>query len=248
MPADDGASLTVPPAAPAAGPAAVPTAVSPTTRPTDPLVSALRSHRLLAIVRGDDPGAALDTVLSLFRLGVGAVEVSLTTAGAPGVIARARAELGPGALLGAGTVLTPADAEQAAAAGAAFAVTPGITGALAACHDLGLPVLAGALTPTEVVAALAAGAAAIKLFPASLGGVPYLRALRAPFPDVPFVPVGGVDEAAVRGYLAAGATAVGVGSPLIGGAAAGTGEPGALAARVADYLRAVEGTPLEGAS
>jgi len=248
MPADDGASLTAPAAVPpTTHPAAPPTAPS-TARLTDPLLSALHSHRLLAIVRGDDPGAALDTVLSLSRLGVGAVEVSLTTGDALGVIARARAELGSGALLGAGTVLTPADAERAAAAGAGFAVTPGVTSALAACRDLGLPVLAGALTPTEVVAALDAGAAAVKLFPASMGGVSYLRALRAPFPDVPFVPVGGVDEAAVRGYLAAGATAVGVGSPLIGGSAAGTEEPGGLAARVAAYRLAAEGARLEGAS
>ncbi|MFD5388868.1 bifunctional 4-hydroxy-2-oxoglutarate aldolase/2-dehydro-3-deoxy-phosphogluconate aldolase, partial [Streptomyces sp. NPDC127074] len=184
-------------------------------------VTALRTHRLLAIVRGSDPGAALDTVLTLFRHGVGAVEVSLTGADALGVIARARAELGPGALLGAGTVLSEDDADNAADAGADFAVTPGGTDALAVCRERGLPVLAGALTPTEVITVLHAGAAAVKLFPASLGGPGHLKALRAPFPAVPFVPVGGVDAAAARSYLSAGATAVGAGRPLTRAAADG---------------------------
>ncbi|WP_432589228.1 bifunctional 4-hydroxy-2-oxoglutarate aldolase/2-dehydro-3-deoxy-phosphogluconate aldolase [Streptomyces sp. HD1123-B1] len=204
-------------------------------------IGALRAQRLLAIVRGGDPGAALDTVLTLFRHGVGAVEVSLSGADALGVIARARTELGPRSLLGAGTVLTENDADQALDAGAAFAVTPGVTSAVAACRERGLPVLAGALTPTEVAAAVREGAAAVKLFPASLGGADYLRALRAPFPDVPFVPVGGVDAAAARSYLAAGAAAVGVGSPLIGVAADGPGDLGALAGRVDRFRNEILG-------
>ncbi|MEW1864821.1 bifunctional 4-hydroxy-2-oxoglutarate aldolase/2-dehydro-3-deoxy-phosphogluconate aldolase [Streptomyces sp. NPDC088194] len=189
----------------------------------DDLLSALRAQRLLAIVRGADPSAALDTVLTLVRSGIGLVEVSLTGAGALDVIERARAALGPDALLGAGTVLTAGDARRAAEAGAGFAVTPGATEAVAACRESGLPVLAGALTPTEVAAVVAGGAAAVKLFPAGLGGVPHLRALRAPFPEVPFVPVGGIDADAARGYLAAGAVAVGVGGPLVGDAADGAG-------------------------
>jgi 2-dehydro-3-deoxyphosphogluconate aldolase/(4S)-4-hydroxy-2-oxoglutarate aldolase len=203
----------------------------------DDLRSALRTHRLLAIVRGNDPSAALDTVLTLVRSGISLVEVSLTAADALGVIARARAVLGTDVPLGAGTVLTAGDAHRAAEAGAAFAVTPAATEAVAACRDLGVPVLAGALTPTEVAAVMAEGAAAVKLFPAGLGGVPYLSALRAPFPEVPFVPVGGIDADAARAYLAAGALAVGVGSPLVGDAAdrAGALAQSALAERAARF-------------
>jgi 2-dehydro-3-deoxyphosphogluconate aldolase/(4S)-4-hydroxy-2-oxoglutarate aldolase len=85
-----------------------------------------------------------------------------------------------------------------------------------------VPVLVGALTPSEVIAAVDLGATAVKLFPAAqLGGPSYLRALREPFPGVPFVPVGGVTADTVAAYLAAGATAVGAGSPLIGDAAGG---------------------------
>ncbi|MEV0912979.1 bifunctional 4-hydroxy-2-oxoglutarate aldolase/2-dehydro-3-deoxy-phosphogluconate aldolase [Streptomyces sp. NPDC049967] len=190
------------------------------------LLSALRTERLLAIVRGSDPGAALDTVLALFHSGVRVVEVSLTSTDALDVITRARDRLGETALLGAGTVLTAVQARRSAEAGASFTVTPGLTEAVAESRALGLPVLAGAVTPTEVIAAVNEGATAVKLFPAALGGAAYLRALRDPFPDVPFVPVGGIDSTAARAYLAAGALAVGVGSPLVGRAAHGEGLDG----------------------
>ncbi|WP_030452545.1 bifunctional 4-hydroxy-2-oxoglutarate aldolase/2-dehydro-3-deoxy-phosphogluconate aldolase [Herbidospora cretacea] len=194
----------------------------------------LREHRLLAIVRGPDREAALNTVLTLAEEGVRLTEVSLVTAGALEVIRDARSALGPGAHLGAGTVVTADDARRAAEAGASFLVTPAVSEAVGAGAALGLPVLAGALTPTEVVAASAAGAAAIKLFPASLGGVRHLRALRDPFPDIPFVPVGGVGPAEAVDYLEAGAVAVGVGSPLAGDAAAG-GDLESLKARVREF-------------
>lgn len=181
----------------------------------------LRARRIVGIVRGSDPDAALRVVLALFDEGVDVVEVSLNTADAAAVIARARSALGPDAALGAGTVRTADDAARAADAGASFAVTPALGPGTAAATARRLPVVGGAYTPSEVVAALDSGATAVKLFPASLGGVPYLRALRDPFPDVPFVPVGGVDAAAASSYLAAGAVAVGVGSPLVGDAASG---------------------------
>ncbi len=176
----------------------------------------LTEHRLLAIVRGPDRDAALATVLTLAGEGVRLIEVSLVTKGALEVIREARAALGPDAHLGAGTVVTADDARQAAEAGASFLVTPAVSEAVGEGAALGLPVLGGALTPTEVVTALAAHATAIKLFPASLGGVRHLRALRDPFPGVPFVPVGGVGVAEAADYLAAGAVAVGVGSPSWG--------------------------------
>jgi 2-dehydro-3-deoxyphosphogluconate aldolase/(4S)-4-hydroxy-2-oxoglutarate aldolase len=185
------------------------------------LLEALRSRRLLAIVRGTDPGAAVRSVLALADEGVTLIEVSLTTSDAFGVISRARGELGADVRVGAGTVVTPQDAGRAADAGARFVVTPAIVPGLRAAAELGLPSLGGALSPTEVAAAVELGAVAVKLFPASLGGVRYLRALRDPFPAVPFVPVGGVDADAAREYLSAGAVAVGVGSPLLGDAASG---------------------------
>ncbi|MFJ4682471.1 bifunctional 4-hydroxy-2-oxoglutarate aldolase/2-dehydro-3-deoxy-phosphogluconate aldolase [Streptomyces sp. NPDC088789] len=200
--------------------------------PSD-LLFALTTRRLVAIVRGQDADAALDTVLTLVRRGIDLVEVSLSGTDALRVIEKARAVLGPDALLGAGTVLTARDARRAADAGAAFTVTPGVTEAVAESRALGLPVLAGALTPTEVASAVAQGATAVKLFPVGPGAVEWLRALRGPFPQVPFVPVGGIDALMARAVLAAGALAVGVGSPLVGNAA--DGDPTGLHDRIAMF-------------
>lgn len=206
------------------------------------LLSALRTHRLVAIVRGADPDAALATVLALAEEGVPLIEVSLSGEGALGVIAAARRALGPAAPLGAGTVLTARDAREAHRAGADFVVTPALGEGVTAAKELGLPVLAGVMTPTDVVTAQRIGADALKLFPARhAGGPSYLQALRAPFPAAPFVPVGGVDAPAARAYLAAGAVAVGVGSPLVGDASDG-GDLDALRERARDFLAAVRDT------
>jgi 2-dehydro-3-deoxyphosphogluconate aldolase/(4S)-4-hydroxy-2-oxoglutarate aldolase len=203
------------------------------------LRSLLRSRRLVAIVRGRSADAALRSVLALAAEGVELIEVSLTTDKALDVLTRARAELGPSAALGAGTVLTARDAGHARAAGAAFVVTPGLGAGADEAIRLGLPALVGAFTPSEVIAAGAAGAAAVKLFPAAQAGGPaYLKALRGPFPEVDFVPVGGVDAGTGRAYLRAGATAIGVGRPLLGDAADG-GDLDALRHRARGYLRAI---------
>ncbi|WP_431038292.1 bifunctional 4-hydroxy-2-oxoglutarate aldolase/2-dehydro-3-deoxy-phosphogluconate aldolase [Streptomyces sp. P6-2-1] len=208
--------------------------------PTD-LLDALRRYRLLAIVRGNDPDASLAAVLALAREGVPLIEVSLSGAGALDVLARARSVLGPGAPLGAGTVLTAAEAREARDAGAGYLVTPGVSEAVAAGAALGLPVLAGVMTPTDILAARDRGATAYKVFPASYAGGPgYLRALRGPFPALPFVPVGGVDTEAARDHLAAGALAVGVGSPLLGDAADEGGDLAALCERARVYRELTE--------
>jgi 2-dehydro-3-deoxyphosphogluconate aldolase / (4S)-4-hydroxy-2-oxoglutarate aldolase len=204
------------------------------------LLEALRSARLVAIVRGSGVDAALRSVQTLVAEGVNLIEVSLTSADATTVIARAREDLGPDAWLGAGTVVTIDDVARAAEAGASFVVTPALGPSVAESRRRGLPVIAGAFTPSEVVSALERGADAVKLFPASLGGPGYFRALREPFPQVPFVPVGGVDEDAARAYLAAGAVAVGVGSPLVGDAASG-GSLDELRRRARAFRHAVEG-------
>lgn len=190
----------------------------------------LRQARLVAIVRGRDARAAVRAVCALAEEGVELIEVSLNTADALDVIRRAAPELAPGVLLGAGTVLRADDVRRARDAGARWIVTPALARSVPAAVEERLPVLAGALSPTEVVGAVDAGADAVKLFPASLGGPRYLRALRDPLPDVPFVPVGGVGADDVADWLAAGAVAVGVGSPLVGDAADG-GDLAGLRAR-----------------
>ncbi|MDJ0339198.1 aldolase [Cryobacterium sp. PH31-O1] len=207
------------------------------TTPHTPVefLAQLKRERLLAIVRGANAEAALAASLTLFASGIRFLEVSLVTTDALAVIAEL-ARLAPNdCLVGAGTVLTIDDVHRAAAAGATFMVTPAVTDAIAESARLGLPVCAGALTPTEVVAARRAGATAVKLFPGSFGGVGYLKALRDPLPDVPFVPVGGVDAARAAEYFAAGAIGVGIGGPLLGDAGRG-GNLDDLRARAASFL------------
>ncbi|MGW7253548.1 bifunctional 4-hydroxy-2-oxoglutarate aldolase/2-dehydro-3-deoxy-phosphogluconate aldolase [Streptomyces sp. NPDC054834] len=208
------------------------------------LRAALTAHRLVAIVRGNDPDAALRTVLTLADEGIALIEVSLTGKGALTVVERARQALGPDRPLGAGTVLTAGDARAAHDAGADFVVTPALGEGVGAAIEAGLPVLAGVLTPTDIVTARGLGATALKIFPAAQAGGPgYLKALRGPFPHEPFVPVGGVDEAAARAYLTAGATAVGIGSPLVGDAADGGSITGLRARARAFRAVAEEFTP-----
>ncbi|MFL6056467.1 MAG: bifunctional 4-hydroxy-2-oxoglutarate aldolase/2-dehydro-3-deoxy-phosphogluconate aldolase [Actinoallomurus sp.] len=187
------------------------------------LLAALRARRILGIVRGRDPDASVRTAVVLAEEGIDLLEVSLTGADALTVIARVRAELGPEFRLGAGTVLRAADADAAAAAGASFAVTPAVGEGVTRAIERGMPVLAGALTPTELWQAHLLGATAVKIFPAAQYGPGYVRALRDPFPDVPLVPVGGVDAEHAGEYLRAGAVAVGIGSPLTGDAPHGGG-------------------------
>lgn len=201
------------------------------------MIDLLTGHRTVAIVRGDSAEAARATVRTLVEEGIVLLEVSLVTPGALDVVREAVAEF-PDAVVGVGTVRTADDAERSRDTGAAFVVTPADGAGARTALRLGVPVLLGALTPTEVEAAVTAGATAVKLFPASLGGPGYLRALRDPMPDVPFVPVGGVGAAEASDYLAAGAVAVGVGSPLVGDAARG-GDLAALRDRVRRWRETV---------
>lgn len=204
----------------------------------DALLNALRTQRLLAILRGGNRDAVVAAGLTLIECGIGCLEVSLTSAGALDAITELASNCGAGTLVGAGTVLTADDARRALSAGATFAVTPGLGPAIDAAREIELPVIGGALTPTEIIAATDA-CAVVKLFPASLGGPAYLRALRAPFPDVGFVPVGGVDLHDVGPYLSAGALAVGVGSPLVEDACDG-GDLRELARRANEFRVAAQ--------
>lgn len=196
------------------------------------LLSLLRAHRVVGIIRGSSPDAAVAAGRALVAAGVPLVEVSLVTPGALEAIAEL-CGVG-GGVIGAGTVVTHQDAEAVAAAGASFVVTPAVTEAIEVAAALGMPVLGGAQTASEALAALRQGATAVKLFPASVGGPAFLKALRDPFPGIPFVPVGGVDLDLARAYLRVGAVAVGVGGPLVGDAASG-GSLEALAERAAAF-------------
>jgi 2-dehydro-3-deoxyphosphogluconate aldolase/(4S)-4-hydroxy-2-oxoglutarate aldolase len=206
---------------------------------SDTFLTDFTGHKLLGIIRGSDPDAAIRAGVALVESGIRFLEVSLVTTDAPRVIGEIQRLGGDHCVIGAGTVLTRDDVTRATDAGARFMVTPAVTESVAESVARGIPVLAGALTPTEVVTAIGLGATAVKLFPGSLGGPAYLKALREPLPTVPFVPVGGVDAAAAAEYLKYGAIAVGIGSPLLGDAVRG-GDLDELRARAAAFRAVAE--------
>ncbi|WP_406223964.1 bifunctional 4-hydroxy-2-oxoglutarate aldolase/2-dehydro-3-deoxy-phosphogluconate aldolase [Streptomyces canus] len=188
-----------------------------TARPA--LTPQLGRTRVMAILRSAEASGLPAVARALAVGGVTCLEVTLTTTGALDALTRIRAELGPDVAIGAGTVIAGGQALDALAAGAEFLVAPVVdTAVIRHAADRGIPCYPGAWTPTEVSQAWQAGAAAVKLFPASTGGPAHLRQLRAPLPDIPLLAVGGVGIDEAREYLGAGACAVGIGSPLLRGA------------------------------
>lgn len=203
----------------------------------------LRRARLMAIVRAAEPAPAEAAARVLLEEGVRFVEVALTTPDGLGVIERLRPHVPEGSWLGAGTVLTRDDVARVESVGGQFIVTPAVVESLDEAVCRSLPSVVGALSPTEIVTARARGASVVKLFPASVGGPTYLKAVRDPLPDVPILAVGGVGLDEARAFLQVGALGVGVGGPLVGDAATG-GDLDALRNRARAFLELV--TDLQG--
>ena len=182
---------------------------------TNTLARILES-RLIAIIRSDRPKGLLETARALAEGGVIALEVTLTTPGALEAISNLAAESKDDFVVGAGSVLDPESARAAILAGAEFLVMPNLNiGAIEVARRYGKIVCPGALTPTEIVTAQQAGADLIKIFPASVMGSAYIKAIRGPMPQVRLMPVGGMNLGNITDYLQAGASVVGVGENLV---------------------------------
>jgi 2-dehydro-3-deoxyphosphogluconate aldolase / (4S)-4-hydroxy-2-oxoglutarate aldolase len=199
----------------------------------------LRAARVIAVLRTPDADSGVRAARALAEGGVRAIELTFTTPGAEDAIRRARAELGDEVVLGAGTIRDRAQLVAASDAGADFFVTPHLDPALLdAMLATGRAVLPGTLTPSEVAAALAAGAEAVKLFPATVVGPSYVGALRGPFPEVQVVPTGGIGPGDVQPWLDAGALAVGAGGELCPAALVAEGRWDELSAGAERFLAA----------
>jgi Entner-Doudoroff aldolase len=184
--------------------------------PQQPL-STIEAGRVIAILRGDFGGREHEMVAAMIEGGLTAVEVTLNSPDALIKIAKLAALFGARCAVGAGTVLIPHEVSQVADAGGTFIVSPNCDArVIAATKQLGLHSFPGAFTPTEIVAAMNAGADAVKLFPAASLGPGYVKAVRAPLAKLRLIPTGGVTPEMAREYLIAGAWAVGVGSELLG--------------------------------
>ena len=205
-------------------------------RPAIP--AALRDGGVVAIGRRIGVAGVGGVIDGLSRGGVRAFELTLNEPEADAlaaIAAAARHADGSDVAIGAGTVLSIDAATRALDVGATFLVMPHTDPTLVAwAAARGVPALPGASTPTEILTGWRAGAAAVKLFPASVLGPTFLREFRGPFPDIPLVPTGGVTAETAGDYIRAGAIAVGLGTWLIG-----DGRPDGIATRATSVVRAV---------
>lgn len=184
--------------------------------PVESYVQLIEKTGVIAIVRFDRSEDLVRVAQAIAKGGIRAIEFTLTTPNALEIIAAARREFGEEILLGAGTVLDPETARAAILAGAEFVVAPTLNrGVIEVCRRYGKAVIPGAYTPTEILSAWEWGADLVKLFPAEIGGPAYLKAIRAPLPQVRLVPVGGVTLENAGDFIKAGAAAIAVGSNLV---------------------------------
>lgn len=183
-----------------------------------PFIDQLRDIGVVAVIRGKSADDAVAMGEALVRGGVRGIEITYSTPDCCAAIRRMKCNAPADASIGVGTVMTVAQLEDAVSAGAAYAVSPHFDDAImTAAKRLNIPMLPGAITPTEAVRAWQAGATCIKLFPGSLVGPDYVKALKGPLPQIPLMPTGGVSLDNMHEWFAAGVVAVGMGGNLAKG-------------------------------
>lgn len=172
---------------------------------------------LIPVIRSESAEMARRAVAAVCAGGISIVEITMTVPGAIDVIKALTEESGDTTLIGAGTVLDAQTARKCVQAGARFIVSPALDfKTIEACKEMGIAIMAGALTPTEIYAAWSAGADLVKVFPAgAVGGPSYLKAIKGPLPQIKLVPTGGVSLKTAAAFIEAGAEALGVGTDLI---------------------------------
>ncbi|MEX2672060.1 MAG: bifunctional 4-hydroxy-2-oxoglutarate aldolase/2-dehydro-3-deoxy-phosphogluconate aldolase [Phycisphaeraceae bacterium] len=179
-------------------------------------VEQILTNGLIAVIRSDSADTAVNISRTLHKGGVRVLEIALTTPGGRDAIKAVKQEFGDDAVVGAGTVLSSEAAEDVIAAGADFVFAPNTdVDVIRTVKRLNRPMVPGALTPTEVATAMAAGADIIKLFPGNVFGPKYIRDLRGPYPGVRITPTGGVSLENIGEWFEAGAVAVGIGTAMI---------------------------------
>jgi 2-dehydro-3-deoxyphosphogluconate aldolase/(4S)-4-hydroxy-2-oxoglutarate aldolase len=203
------------------------------------MLDQLKKIRVVAVVRAPSAELALKASETLVENGITGIEITFTTPDAASVIKKCRENFGDRALVGAGTVVTAEQLHAATESGAQFLVSPGTDEVLTrAMLETGLLTMTGALTPTEVMTASRLGVQVIKVFPGSLGGPGYLSALRGPFPDLKFMPTGGVSSENIADWFKHGAFAVGAGGDLVSAKALEAENMEDIAAKAKQYVAA----------
>jgi len=206
------------------------------------VVAAIEDVGVVAIIRMTDADRVRAVFDAIGEGGVRAIEVTMTVPGAVDVIRRLAAELPPGFLLGAGTVLDAETVSRVVGAGAQFVVSPVFRReVVAACHASDVAAMPGCFSPTEILEAWDAGADVVKVFPSTSLGPQYLKDVRGPLPQVKLMPTGGVTLDNAGDWIRAGAVAVGVGTALLDKAAIAAGDYAVLrtkASRIVANVRA----------
>jgi 2-dehydro-3-deoxyphosphogluconate aldolase/(4S)-4-hydroxy-2-oxoglutarate aldolase len=201
----------------------------------------IRKQGVVAIMRARSSEQLLRAADAIREGGLGVIEVTMTTPGALAVIDTAVGRYDQDVLFGAGTVLDAESARAAILAGAQFIVAPVYSKALIeTCRRYSVPVMPGAFTPTEILAAWELGADMVKVFPASFGGPALIKAIKAPLPQIDLVPVGGVNLNTTADFIRAGSAAVGVGGALINQALLDAGDFATLTDRARGFIEQVE--------
>lgn len=196
---------------------------------------------IIAIMRAQSSEQLLAAADAILAGGVDVIEVTMTTPGALETIRQAVTMYGERVAFGAGSVLDAETARSAILAGAQFIVCPTLNlETIRICKRYSVPVVPGAYTPTEILTAWEAGADLVKVFPAEVGGPAYIKAIKAPLPQIHLVPVGGVDLNTAAEFIRAGASAVGVGSALINQKLLDEGNFSEITRRAARFREEVE--------
>lgn len=196
---------------------------------------------IVPVIRAANSDEASRAVEAICQSGIPIVEITMTVPDAASVIREVVRRYGNEVLVGAGTVLSADQANLCFDAGAEFLVSPGLShevlSSAQACNKLAIP---GALTPTELMSALASGSRLIKIFPCgSVGGPKYLKSLKGPFPDVALIPTGGVTLSNAADFILAGAFALGVGADLVDAAALSAGNHEKITQAASELVQAV---------
>jgi 2-dehydro-3-deoxyphosphogluconate aldolase/(4S)-4-hydroxy-2-oxoglutarate aldolase len=205
------------------------------------VIQTIKDVGVIPVVRATSADEAMRAIEAIREGGIPVLEITMTVPGAVKLIEEVAKRYGKDALVGAGTVLDPETATACISSGARFVVSPALNlETIACCRRLAVAVMPGALTPTEVVQAWNAGADFVKVFPAgAVGGPSYLKALKAPLPQIELVPTGGVSLKTAGDFIRAGAAALGVGADLVDINAIREGQSALITERAKQFIEIV---------
>ena len=205
------------------------------------VIKQIKDTGVIPVVRASSADEAMRAIDAVREGGISILEITMTVPGAVALIEQVAKLYGDVATVGAGTVLDPETATACISAGARFVVSPALNlETIACCQRHDVAVMPGALTPTEVVQAWNAGADFVKVFPAgAVGGPSYLKALKAPLPQIELVPTGGVSLKTAADFIKAGAAALGVGADLVDIKAIREGQTSLITERAKQFVEIV---------